>query len=96
MTAIFIDSQSALDLSRNPIQPGRNLHIHARYFYVRDLLIAGSFAMGKISSNNQIADVIVTFKGTDVYNYLLKLTMGCAMAVPNEKGEIVWDTSLLF
>jgi hypothetical protein len=95
VTAIFIDSQSALDLSRNPIQPGRNLHIHARFFYVRDLLIAGAFALCKISSGNQIADVIVTFKGSDIYHYLLKLVMGCAKAVPNEKGEIEWDTSLL-
>lgn len=93
---IFVDNQATLDLSSNPIQPGRNLHIHARYFYVRDLYVACAFALCKIKSSQQVADVLVTFKGGDTFNYLLRIAMGCALAVLNEEtDEFEWDLSQL-
>ena len=93
---IFVDNQAALDLSSNPIQPGRNLHIHARYFYVRDMYMACAFALCKIRTERQIADALVTFKGGDTFNYLLRLVMGCAVAVMNpESHEFEWNESLI-
>ena len=34
---LFIDNTSTIIIAGNPIQPGRNAHVHARYYYVRDL-----------------------------------------------------------
>ena len=42
---IFVDNQSAVTLGSNPIQSGRNLHMHARYFYVRDMIKAGEYIL---------------------------------------------------
>ena len=42
---VFIDNQSTINISSNPVQAGRNLHVHARYFYVRDLVYAKEYEL---------------------------------------------------
>ena len=77
-TSIFVDNRSTIDISSNPVQPGRDRHIHARYFYVRDCVAAGSFRVRHIRSELQVADILCSFKGMPNFRTLLALIMGCA------------------
>jgi hypothetical protein len=46
----------------NQIQPGRNIHVHARYFYVRDFVNEGEYAIHKLDTTDQLSDILVTYK----------------------------------
>ena len=61
---VFVDNQGTISISSNPIQSGRNLHVHARYFYVRDLVYDEQFKIEKIPNELQVADVGCSYKGT--------------------------------
>jgi len=92
---IFVDNQAAIDIGSNPVQASRNLHMHARYFYVRDLVRMGVVKILHLASKDQLADILVTFKGSPCYNQLLRYLMGCAIVVADGEGKYRWDTSLL-
>jgi hypothetical protein len=61
-TTVFIDCPSAIVMSENPIQNHRNCHIHARYVYVRDLIVDAVVALEKIDTSPQLADLLCTYK----------------------------------
>jgi len=88
---IFVDNQGTIDISTNPVQPGRNLHVHARYFYVRDCVYDGLFEIKWLPTELQIADVGCTAKGTTRFLELVHPLMSCARVVHNEHGNPVWD-----
>ena len=93
---VFVDNQGTIDLTQNPIQPGRNLHVHARYFYVRDLVKAKVYTILHLPSKMQIADVLATFKGGANFRTLYPLIIGCAQIMRNnETEELFWDTTKL-
>ena len=93
---IFVDNQGTIDLTQNPIQPGRNLHVHARYFYVRDLVQEEVYDIMHLPSALQIADVLATFKGGANFRALYPLIIGCARIVrDSQTEELTWDRSKL-
>jgi len=47
---------------KSPIQPSRNVHIHARYFYVRELYTNKIVDIFPIPSELNLADLMVTYK----------------------------------
>ena len=59
---MYVDCSSAIDIGTNPVQPGRNVHVHARYFYVRDLVEANIYEVCKIRSVDNVADIMATYK----------------------------------
>ena len=86
---ICVDNSSSIDITTNPIQPGRNLHIHARFFYCRDLVIGQEYSMCKIGTDDQVSDVLVTFKDYPTFHRLRTLLLNCAYVVL-EEGKLVW------
>ncbi len=82
---IFIDNTSAIMLASNPIQTGRNLHMHARYFYVRDMVAVGEYTLMHLPTNDMVSDLLVTFKGGPNHTRLCALLMGCAYLARSEK-----------
>ena len=72
-TEVYIDCASAITMSENPIQNHRNCHIHARYFYVRDLILDGVVTLVKIDTSLQLADLLCTFKSVDNYVKLMAI-----------------------
>lgn len=88
---IFIDNQGTLDLATNPVQARRNLHVHARYFYVRDLAWEQEVEVLRLASARQIADVGCSFKGGPNFDTLSELLMSCCRVVRNASGEAVWQ-----
>ena len=91
---IFLDSQSSIDIMKNPIHAGRNLHIHARYFYMRDHVVAQEYALVKIATEDQISDVLVTFKDFPTFHRLRYLLLHCAF-VEMVDGIASWNTMYL-
>ena len=72
-TNISIDCSSAITMSENPIQNHRNCHIHARYFYVRDLITDGVVALVKVDTTRQLADLLCTFKSVANFVTLMEV-----------------------
>jgi hypothetical protein len=70
-TEIHIDCSSAITMSENPVQNHRNCHVHARYFYVRDLIIDGTVALLKVDTALQLADLLCTYKSVANFNTLM-------------------------
>ena len=68
---INMDSSSAIGMAENPIQNKRNRHIHARYFYVRDLINEGVVQLNKVSTDDNRADLIATYKDLATFKRLL-------------------------
>ena len=92
---VFIDNQSTINISSNPIQAGRNLHVHARYFYVRDLVYEKEYVLLYLPSADQVGDLLCSFKGTPNYRRLAALFFGCARVESGSDGGLVWNTRLL-
>ena len=92
---VFIDNQAGLDFASNPIQPGRNLHLHARYFAMRDLKHFGILQPTKLGTDDQIADILVSFKGAANFLRLYGRTIGCAYVWVDTAGVPTWDDTLL-
>ena len=70
---VYIDSSSALSMAENPIQNRRNRHIHARYYYVSDLINDGIIKLRKIASADNRADLLATYKDLATFKRLLHL-----------------------
>jgi len=92
---VFIDNQSTIQIGSNPIQPKRNLHIHARYFYIRDLVMGGDYSLHYCPTAIQVADLLCTYKGTLNFQNLYALLVGCACVQTDTSGNLVWKKSLL-
>jgi hypothetical protein len=75
---IFVDNKSTIDIGTNPVQPGRDRHVHARYFYVRDLVAAGEYCVFHLPSTKQVADILCSYKGMPNFQTLIAYLMGCA------------------
>jgi hypothetical protein len=70
---IHMDSSSAIQMAQNPIQNGRNRHIHARYFFVRDLIEANEIILVKVPTEENRADLLATYKDASTFRSLLVL-----------------------
>jgi hypothetical protein len=88
---IFVDNTGTITISTNPIQSGRNLHVHARYFYVRDLVYAGEVAVKHLPTALQVADVGCTYKGGPPFRKLREYLMECARIRHDEHGVPRWE-----
>jgi hypothetical protein len=88
---IFVDNQGTITIASNPIQAGRNLHVHARYFYVRDLVYDDQFVLTQLPTDKQIADVGCTFKGGPSFRRLHGWLMATARVVNHEHDIPQWQ-----
>jgi hypothetical protein len=93
---IFVDNQSTIDISGpNPIQMGRNLHVHARFFFIKQLVGWKDYALWHLPSGEQVADITVTFKGTGVFRCLFAIIMGCARIQRDKHNRLSWNVGYL-
>ena len=90
---IFVDNQGAIALANNPVGPNRNLHIHARYFYVRDLVDGQEYVVYYVNTNDQLADMLCTYKGSTSFIRFFDLASRCAILVKNAND--VWEWKIL-
>ena len=87
----FVDNTSTLVIATNPVQPGRNAHVHARYFYVRDLAWEELLELLHCPTDLQLADIGCAYKGGLQYHKLRKYLMECARLVRDDHNVFVWE-----
>ena len=86
-----MDNQGTINIASNPIQAGRNLHVHARYFYVRDLVYDDQFQIVHLPTDIQVADVGCTFKGGPSFRRLRDFLVGTSRIVIDEHDNPQWQ-----
>ena len=77
LNGIFIicDNKGAIDLSKNPVQHARTKHIEIRHHFLRDNIQKGNVSIEKVSSEDNIADILTKPLKREPFN-LLRLGLG--------------------
>lgn len=73
---IYSDSSSALNWADDPIQHQRNKHVEIKYYYVRDMVAEGNVKAFKISSTNNVSDIMTKPVGKQILDKLKPGAMG--------------------
>ncbi|GJS55442.1 hypothetical protein Tco_0628804 [Tanacetum coccineum] len=67
---IMCDNKGAIDLSKNPVQHSRTKHIEIRHHFLRDNVQKGNIFIEKVSSEDNIADILTKPLKREPFNYL--------------------------
>ncbi|GJY21407.1 putative reverse transcriptase domain-containing protein, partial [Tanacetum coccineum] len=67
---ILCDNKGAIDLSKNPVQHSRIKYIEIRHHFLRDNVQKGNISIEKISSEDNIADILTKPLKREPFNYL--------------------------
>ncbi|GJS45471.1 hypothetical protein Tco_0595592 [Tanacetum coccineum] len=67
---IMCDNKGAIDLSKNPVQHSRTKHIEIRHHFLRDNVQKGNISLEKVSSKDNIADILTKPLKREPFNYL--------------------------
>ncbi|GKB48315.1 retrovirus-related pol polyprotein from transposon TNT 1-94 [Tanacetum coccineum] len=78
---IMCDNKGAIDLSKNPVQHSRTKHIEIRHHFLRDNVQKGHISIEKVSSVDNIADILTKPLKHESFNYL-RLGLGMMEHIP--------------
>ncbi|GJS29737.1 retrovirus-related pol polyprotein from transposon TNT 1-94 [Tanacetum coccineum] len=67
---IMCDNKGAIDLSKNLVQHSRTKHIEIRHHFLRDNVQKGNISIEKVSSKDNIADILTKPLKHESFNYL--------------------------
>nr|GEU72831.1 retrovirus-related Pol polyprotein from transposon TNT 1-94 [Tanacetum cinerariifolium] len=67
---IMCDNKEAIDLSKNPVQHSRTKHIEIRHHFLRDNVQKGNISIEKVSSEDNITDILTKPLKREAFNYL--------------------------
>ncbi|GJR71579.1 retrovirus-related pol polyprotein from transposon TNT 1-94 [Tanacetum coccineum] len=67
---IMCDNKGAIDLSKNPVQHSRTKHIEIRHHFLRDNVQKGNISIEKVSSEDNIADILTKPLKREPFIYL--------------------------
>ncbi|GJT89119.1 copia protein [Tanacetum coccineum] len=67
---IMCDNKGAIDLSKNPVQHSRTKHIEIRHHFLRDNVQKGNISIEKVSSEDNIANILTKSLKREPFNYL--------------------------
>nr|GEZ32995.1 copia protein [Tanacetum cinerariifolium] len=78
---IMCNNKSAIDLSKNPVQPSRTKHIEIRHHFLRDNVQKRHISIEKVPSVNNIDDILTKPLKRESFNYL-RLGLGMMEYIP--------------
>ncbi|GJX02476.1 hypothetical protein Tco_0186389 [Tanacetum coccineum] len=78
---IIYDNKGAIDLSNNPMQHSRTKHIEIRHDFLRDNVQKGHVSIEKVSSVDNIADILMKPLKRESFKYL-RLGLGMKEHIP--------------
>nr|GEZ46112.1 copia protein [Tanacetum cinerariifolium] len=67
---IMCDNKGAIDLSKNLVQHSQTKHIKIRHHFLRDNIQKGNVSIEKVSSEDNIADILTKPLKREPFNYL--------------------------
>ncbi|GJZ70990.1 zf-CCHC domain-containing protein [Tanacetum coccineum] len=67
---IMCDNKGAINLSKNPVQHSRTKHIEIHHYFLRDNIQKGNISLEKVSSEDNIADILTKPLKRKPFNYL--------------------------
>ncbi|GJY17002.1 copia protein [Tanacetum coccineum] len=67
---ILCDNKGAIDLSKNPVQHSRTKHIEICHHFLRDNVQKRNISIEKVSSEDNIADILTKQLKREPFNYL--------------------------
>ncbi|GKC97259.1 hypothetical protein Tco_1167534 [Tanacetum coccineum] len=67
---VFCDNKGAIDLSKNPVHHSRTKHIKIRHHSLRDNVQKENILMEKVTSEDNIADILTKPLKRETFNYL--------------------------
>jgi hypothetical protein len=92
---VFVDNSGTISLVSNPVNPMRNLHIHARYFYIKDLILGGDFNIHHLPTAKMLADILCSYKGRPNFRTLYAYLVNCARVDIHADDTMHWNTSIV-
>ncbi|GKB49014.1 hypothetical protein Tco_0899767 [Tanacetum coccineum] len=78
---IMCDNKGVIDLSKNPVQHSRTKHFKIRHHFLRDNVQKGHISIEKVSSVDNIADILMKPLKRESFNYL-RLGLGMMEHIP--------------
>ena len=78
---ILCDNKGAIDLSKKPVQHARTKHIEIRHHFLRDNVQKGIISIEKVSSEDNIADILTKPLKREPFNYL---RLGLGLMEPSD------------
>ncbi|GJV97406.1 hypothetical protein Tco_1548983 [Tanacetum coccineum] len=72
---VLYDNKGAIDLSKNPVLQSRTKHIKIHHHFLRDNVQKGNISIEKVSSKDNIADILTKPLKREPFN-LLRLGLG--------------------
>ncbi|GJU05948.1 retrovirus-related pol polyprotein from transposon TNT 1-94 [Tanacetum coccineum] len=78
---IMWDNKGAINHSKNPVQHSRTKHIEIRHHFLRDNVQKGHISIEKVSSVDNIADILTKPLKRESFNYL-RLGLGMMEHIP--------------
>ncbi|XP_073277629.1 uncharacterized protein [Primulina huaijiensis] len=76
---MYCDNSSAINISKNPVQPSRTKHIDIRHHFIRDLVEKGLIRMEFVDTNNQLADIFTKALDFERFSNLRKSLSMCSV-----------------
>ena len=75
---VFCDSQSAIFLTKDQMFHERTEHINVRYHFVCDIVARGDIAVSKVSTHDNLADMLMkTLPIAKFEHYLNLVSVDC-------------------
>ncbi|GJV95266.1 hypothetical protein Tco_1546843 [Tanacetum coccineum] len=84
---VLCDNKGVIELSKNPVLHSRTKHIEIRHHFLRDNIQKGNISIEKVSSEDNIADILTKPLKRESFN-LLRLGSGGRRGV-KEKNKVV-------
>ncbi|GKA77829.1 hypothetical protein Tco_0784366 [Tanacetum coccineum] len=78
---IMCENKGVIDLSKNPVQHSRTKHIEIRHHFLHDNVQKGHISIEKVSSVDNIADILTKTLKSESFNYLC-LVLGMMEHIP--------------
>ncbi|GKB85433.1 ribonuclease H-like domain-containing protein [Tanacetum coccineum] len=69
---LYCDSQSAIEISCNPMQHSRTKHIHTRYHFIKEQVKRGIIELNFVRTEYQLADMFTKALSEDRFQYLVR------------------------
>ncbi|GJZ69599.1 retrovirus-related pol polyprotein from transposon TNT 1-94 [Tanacetum coccineum] len=89
---LYCDSQSAIEISCNPVQHSRTKHIHTRYHFIKEQVENGIIKLYFIRTEYQLADMFTKALAEDRFQYLVR-RIGMRCLTPTELEVLTNESS---